>query len=117
MDVTKIAWDEIPEEDFGNGIYRKVLHGTNITLAYIRLKPGSVVKTHNHPNEQVTSVLRGGIKVEIDGEEFEVKQGETIVIPPDLPHRVTSVEASLVLDAFSPPRNDWKEGVDAYLRS
>jgi ribosomal protein L16 Arg81 hydroxylase len=45
-----------------------------------------------------------------------VKAGEVLVIPPHLPHTAVALEDTLDVDIFSPPRQDWIDGSDAYLR-
>lgn len=116
MSPNLISWESVEEETLQPGITRKVVHGVNITVAQIGLKEGSVVPSHAHHNEQISSVIRGAIKVETDTEEFTVEAGNLITLPPNIPHKVTALKDSLVLDTFSPPRKDWQEGNDSYLR-
>jgi quercetin dioxygenase-like cupin family protein len=67
-------------------------------------------------NEQVSMVESGALKFFIDGREEIVRAGEVLTIPPHAPHAVEVLEDSVVVDVFSPPRDDWKRGDDAYLR-
>ena len=71
---------------------------------------------HSHVNEQVTNVLSGRLLVRVGGEEQEVVAGETVLLPANVPHEVVALEDSVVLDVFSPVREDWVRGDDAYLR-
>jgi quercetin dioxygenase-like cupin family protein len=45
-----------------------------------------------------------------------VRAGEVLCIPPDVPHEALALEDTVDLDVFNPPRRDWIEGTDAYLR-
>lgn len=100
----------------GNGISRKVIYSKNITLARIYLDGGKTVPEHSHNSEQISYVMEGRLRFEIGGKISEAVEGDIIVIPPEIPHRVTAMEASVVMDTFSPPRKDWMDGKDDYLR-
>lgn len=97
-------------------ITRKVIHGGNLTVARLELRQYAVVTEHSHVNEQITMVERGALKFFIDGREQIVKAGEVLTIPPHTPHGVEAIEDTVVTDVFSPAREDWLRGDDAYLR-
>jgi quercetin dioxygenase-like cupin family protein len=75
-----------------------------------------VVPRHDHPNEQVANVVSGRLRFVVGDEEVVVAAGESISLPGGVPHEVEALEDSLVLDVFSPVREDWVRGDDAYLR-
>lgn len=110
------SWDNIEKEKLQPGLFRKVIHGTNITIAQISIDKGIVVPSHKHHNEQISSVMKGSIRVKTDTGEYTLNQGELLVIPPNVPHKVTALEDTMVLDTFSPAREDWEKGDDSYLR-
>ena len=88
-------------------------------ITHIYLKEGGVVPKHGHKNEQITYVLEGALKFllrEDQQEEVIVQAGEVLVIPPHLPHSAVALEDTLDVDIFNPPREDWLDGSDAYLR-
>lgn len=85
-------------------------------LARIILRKGSIVPTHSHDNEQITYVLEGALKFVIEGKELIVRGGEILVIPSNVPHSAEALEDTVDLDIFCPPRADWINGTDAYLR-
>lgn len=89
-------------------IVRILTDGDNITLVEVDLEPGSVVPMHTHVNEQSGTLMSGRMKFEIGDETFEVKPGDAWMIPSGVPHEVTTIEKSLVIEAFSPPREDWR---------
>jgi quercetin dioxygenase-like cupin family protein len=109
-------WDDVPVESLHEGIGRQAIHTEKMTLARIHLRQGVVVPRHEHENEQVAMVLEGRMRFDVDDEEIDVGPGESIVFGPNVPHRAEALEDSLVLDVFSPVREDWIRGDDAYLR-
>jgi quercetin dioxygenase-like cupin family protein len=109
-------WHAEPVEELSPTIGRQAVHTAHLTVARILLAEGAVVPTHAHENEQVATVLAGRLRFVVGDEEVEAGPGESVVIPPHVPHEVTALEESVALDVFSPPREDWIRGDDAYLR-
>jgi quercetin dioxygenase-like cupin family protein len=109
-------WTTVPEERMNPLVTRQVMHAEKITLARIRLGKGAVVPLHSHVNEQITMMESGKLRFVIDGRETIVSGGEILQIPPDAPHMVEALEDSVATDLFSPVREDWIRGDDAYLR-
>ena len=85
-------------------------------LARIILRKGSSVPLHSHENEQITYVLGGALKFVVQGKVLIVRSGEILVIPSNLPHSAEALEDTVDLDILCPPRADWINGTDAYLR-
>jgi quercetin dioxygenase-like cupin family protein len=111
------CWDSVPVESLNPLIGRQVLHCETMTMARIYLKKGACVPAHSHVNEQISTTLAGKLRFVIGGEEVILEAGESIVIPPNVPHLVDALEDSVALDVFSPAREDWIRGDDAYLRN
>src|SRR5579863_3449 len=109
-------WNAIAEEKMNPLLSRRVIHTEQLTIARLWLGKGSVVPLHSHVNQQVTMLQSGALEFEIAGERFVLKAGEVLVIPPNLPHRVVALEESTATDLFTPAREDWIRGDDAYLR-
>jgi quercetin dioxygenase-like cupin family protein len=115
--VSVHRWEESGFEQLTSSISRQAAHGETMTVARFRLRKGTIVEQHQHVNEQIATVLSGRMKFVLgDGSEHVVDAGETIVLPPNVPHAAEVLEDSEVLDAFSPVREDWIRGEDAYLR-
>jgi quercetin dioxygenase-like cupin family protein len=112
-------WDDIPLEKLTGDISRRLITGENMMIAHVYLDKGAVVPEHSHHNEQITYVLKGALKFLL-GEDQEteviVRAGEVLTIPPNLPHSAVALEDTLDVDVFNPPRQDWLDGSDAYLR-
>jgi len=115
--MERYNWREIPEEKLSDLLSRQVIHSPGSTIARISLKKGAVVPLHSHVNEQVTMLASGALEFEMAGEKFVVRSGDVVVIPPAAPHRVEALEDSLATDLFTPAREDWIRGDDAYLRN
>ena len=118
-ELKKYRWDDMPVEDLNPGLGRRLITGDRVMLAHVYLTEGTVVPQHEHDNEQITYILEGALEFAFgaDGEDVHtVRAGEAIVIPSDVPHRAVALEDTLDVDVFSPPRQDWLDGTDAYLR-
>ncbi len=109
-------WSRIEREQLTPLVARQVIHGEKLTLARIFLSRGAVVPEHRHENEQVSVIEKGRLLFTIDGEEQVVSAGQVMRIPPHASHAVEALEDSVALDLFSPRRDDWIRGDDAYLR-
>ncbi len=113
-------WDDIPIEQLNPLIGRQFLVGTNVMIARVLLKQGAIVPLHHHHNEQVTYIIEGALKfilkTETGDQEVTVRAGEVLCIPPNLPHEAHAIEDTVNLDIFNPPRQDWIDRDDAYLR-
>jgi quercetin dioxygenase-like cupin family protein len=116
-ETTLERWVDIPEELLNPDISRKMIVGQNEMLARLALKKGSVVPAHRHVSEQISSVLSGALVFKMDRKEITVREGEVLVIPPDVVHSVVALEDTVAVDAFSPIRTDWLSGDDSYLRT
>ena len=109
-------WNTIETEAMNPHLSRKVIHVQNLTLARIELRKGAVVPEHSHVNEQVSMIETGALLFVMNGSKQVVRAGECLAIPPREPHRVEALEDSVAVDVFSPAREDWIRGDDAYLR-
>ena len=112
-------WDDIPKERLNDLLERRLVTGDRIMVAHVYLKKGCVVPRHFHENEQVSYVLEGALRFwigEREEEERLVRAGEVLHLPSNLPHKAEALEDSLSVDIFSPPRQDWLDGTDSYLR-
>jgi len=122
MPVTKCTfyrWDDMPREQVSDTLDRKLITGERMMLAHVYLKKGCLVPQHQHDNEQLTYILQGALHfwlgVDRD-EEIIVRGGEVLHIPSNVPHEAVALEDTLDVDVFSPPRQDWLDKTDAYLR-
>ena len=110
------TWESVPLETMSDLISRKVITGEKAMVAQVFLKKGAVVPEHHHESEQITYIMSGALKFELEGREVVVHAGEVLHIPSNVPHRAVAMEDTLDVDIFSPIREDWLNHDDAYLR-
>jgi quercetin dioxygenase-like cupin family protein len=117
--VTHHRWADIPKERLSDVLDRKLITGDRMMLAHVYLKKGAVVPQHSHENEQITYILEGGLRFWIGADEsqvIDVLASEVLHIPSNVPHKAEALEDTLDVDVFSPPRQDWLDKTDDYLR-
>jgi quercetin dioxygenase-like cupin family protein len=118
-DATHYRWADLPAEPLKGGLTRRLITGKRLMIAHVHFDKGVEVPMHSHDNEQVTYILEGALHFWLGptGErEVTVRSGEVLVIPSNLEHRALALEDTLDMDVFNPPRQDWLDGSDAYLR-
>jgi quercetin dioxygenase-like cupin family protein len=112
-------WDDMPKERVSDLLERRLITGERMMLAHVYLDKGCIVPRHSHENEQITYILKGALHFwlgEDEQEEMVVRAGEVLLIPSNLPHKAEALEDTLDVDIFSPPRQDWLDKTDDYLR-
>lgn len=111
-------WDDMPKERVSDLLSRRLITGKNMMLAHVYLEKGCIVPQHSHENEQLTYILEGALRFWIGADEKEVvvRSGEVLVIPSNVLHKAEAIEDTLDVDIFSPPRQDWLDKTDDYLR-
>ncbi len=115
-ELRHIPWSSVEVEALNPLLGRHFVVGQNVMLARVLLKKGCLVPEHSHHNEQITYVLEGALKFGIDGKVIVVNAGEVLTIPPNMPHWAEALADTVDLDIFNPPRADWINKTDAYLR-
>jgi quercetin dioxygenase-like cupin family protein len=119
LEAIRYRWEDIPKEDLKPDLSRRLISTDRMMLAQVYLQKGCVVPTHAHENEQLTYILEGVLRFWLgEGESVvvDVAAGEVLHIPSNLPHKAEALETTLDVDIFCPPRQDWLDGSDAYLR-
>lgn len=111
-----VRWEDIPVEQVNDLLQRQLVVGTQTMIARILLKKDCVVPLHSHHNEQVSFIESGALHFTVGGKELIVRQGEFLCIPPNVPHTAVALEDTVDIDFFVPPRQDWLDKTDQYLR-
>jgi len=111
-------WDEVPREELHERLSRRLITGDQVMLAHVYLKQGCVVPKHSHENEQFTYILEGALRFLVgeEADEIVVRAGEVLHLPANVPHEARALEDTLDVDIFYPPREDWLNKTDVYLR-
>lgn len=86
---------------------RNLVVGKETMLCEFHLQQGKVLPLHHHPQEQTGYLVSGRLLFEIDGEEIEMKVGDSWSIGCDVVHKVTVLETAVVIEAFTPVREDF----------
>jgi quercetin dioxygenase-like cupin family protein len=117
--VTFYRWEDMPREQVSDMLARRLITGDRMMLAHVYLKKGAIVPRHSHENEQLTYILEGGLRFWIGPDEsqvFDVLPGEVLHIPSMVLHKAEALADTVDVDIFSPPRQDWLDKTDNYLR-
>src|SRR5688572_9206419 len=88
------TWNRIEREQLSTALSRQVIHTEKLTIARLHLAKGAIVPRHSHSNEQVTMLERGKLLFSMDDAETVLEAGQTLQIPPHMPHRVEALEES-----------------------
>ena len=118
--IKKINWDEVEVEQVNPKMKRQLIYGEKVMVARIQFEDGSKVPLHHHENEQITQVVSGKMRFwfgEDKSEIVDLGPGDTIVIPENLPHEAITIGSVVEIDIFAPPREDWLNGTDDYLKN
>jgi quercetin dioxygenase-like cupin family protein len=115
--ATLYRWNEIEPEQLNPLLTRQFVTGKLAMFARVVLAKDCIVPRHSHPNEQITFITEGALRFDYDdGTSHTVRAGEILVIPGNLPHSATALEDTIDFDIFAPPRQDWIDRDDSYLR-
>jgi len=117
--VSFYRWNDMPKEKVSDVLDRRLITGDKVMLTHVYLKKGAIVPQHNHHNEQMTYILEGGLRFwigEDESEVIDVRAGEVLHIPSLVKHKAEALEDTVDVDIFSPPRQDWLDKTDDYLR-
>jgi quercetin dioxygenase-like cupin family protein len=117
--ATLHAWEKMPRERLTDKLERRIITADRMMITHVYLKKGCIVPRHHHDNEQITYILDGALRFTLgeNGEKVvDVHSGEVLCIPSNLPHSAEALEDTVDVDIFDPPRRDWLDGTDLYLR-
>ncbi len=90
------------------GYRARLVHSGRMTFSYVDVDAGASFAEHDHPHEQVIHLLDGEFELTIDGETRRMTTGEVAIVPPSARHRGTALTPCRILDAFAPPREDYR---------
>jgi quercetin dioxygenase-like cupin family protein len=109
-DMSFVKTGDAPSFTPEPGMKRQVLaHSDQLMLVRHYFEQGWVGARHSHPHHQLVYVVRGAIRVDVDGRVFDVRGGDSFVVDGAVEHQASALEASEVLDVFTPMREDYRE--------
>lgn len=100
--------DHLPLKELATGINGKYVHGSAMTFGYVTIKAGSILPEHHHIHEQITFVVEGELEMTIGTETFTLTTGSAQVISSDVLHSAVARKDCIVVDVFSPVRDDYR---------
>ena len=107
-DLVVVKVDAAPESKPEPGLTRKVMaYNDKLFLAEHRMVKGWVGSVHSHPHDQVVYIVRGHLRVSCQGKTFEIRSGDSFVVRGGVEHGASAVEDSVVVDVFTPCREDY----------
>lgn len=99
---------EVESVNSDPGVHRKVLaYNNEMMMCEIRFSKGAVGAVHAHPHLQTTYVVSGSFEFTIGEEKRVVRAGDSLLMPPDVPHGTIALEDGVLVDVFSPMRDDF----------
>jgi quercetin dioxygenase-like cupin family protein len=103
-------WDTVAVEQLTDSIKRRMIVGTNEMLVRWEFTKGAVAARHSHPHEQIVVMVHGKLRLIVGDAETIMGNDDIVVIPPNTPHEAYALEDTVVIDVFSPPREDFLTG-------
>jgi quercetin dioxygenase-like cupin family protein len=117
--LEKVNWDNVLVEQVNASMQRRMLWGEKLMIAKMKFRDGFIVPLHHHVHEQVTQVIFGQMRFwfgENKEQVMDLYPGDVVVIPSNLPHEALMIGDVEEIDTWSPPRQDWIDKTDDYLR-
>jgi quercetin dioxygenase-like cupin family protein len=106
-DVIRVS--EVEPVEMVPGVWRRTLSwGERLMVVHVTLEEGTVVPAHRHPHEQITYIVEGELSMDVEGRTYVLRAGDSLLFPADVEHGATALQHTLVIDTFSPPREDYK---------
>ena len=103
-----VKFSDVEETELGEGVTRKILaSGGDMMTVQFAFEKGAVGTPHTHVHEQVGYVLQGRFELTLGGEETIIEAGDTYYVPSNVVHGVVALEAGVLLDVFTPQRQDF----------
>jgi len=91
------------------GVIRRTLaDGQSMMLCEFRFDAHVTIPIHTHPHEQVGYLVEGHVEMNIDGKKYELVKGDSYSTASNVPHGVYTLEPSVIIDTFCPPREDYR---------
>jgi len=107
IDVVRAA--DVEPVEMVPGVWRRTLSwGERLMVVQTTLEEGAVVLVHRHPHEQITYVVEGELSMQVEGRTHVLGAGDSLLFPADVEHGATALQRTLVVDTFSPPREEYK---------
>lgn len=98
----------LPSREFFPGFSGKMVHGSQMSLAFWEVEAGAEVPQHQHPHEQIMHVQEGRFSFTLEGKTREYGPGDIVLIPSGAVHSGKALTACRIMDIFSPVREEYR---------
>ena len=107
---THIHSSDVPIEPLPNGKRRQILgYDCNLMMVKVYFDEGGIGERHSHPHQQITYVVSGSFEVEVDGKREILEAGDCFIVPSNAMHSAKCLKEGVLIDTFSPLREDFLE--------
>ena len=103
-----VKLDQLPVRQIFPGLNARLIHSDRVSHSWVDVDAGASFPEHQHPHEQIVTVLSGQLELVVDGVAHTLRPGVVFVIPPNVRHSGGSTTGCRVLDAFAPVREDYR---------
>ncbi|HWI19639.1 MAG TPA: cupin domain-containing protein [Vicinamibacterales bacterium] len=100
--------ERLPVRELFPGLRARLIHSERVSHSWVDVDPGATFPEHQHPHEQIVSVLAGELELVVEGVSHRLTPGLVFVIPPNVRHSGGSKLGARVLDTFAPVREDYR---------
>ena len=101
---------DVPHEEIAPGVTRQIMgYMSNLMVIRVHFGNDTSFPIHSHPHQQITHIIEGKFKVYIDGRTEVLGPGDSYIVPENTPHAVESLGSGVLIDVFSPRRDDFLE--------
>jgi quercetin dioxygenase-like cupin family protein len=105
--MSYFRFDDLPTKEIIPGFQARLIHTEQQTISLVETQAGSILPAHSHVHEQVSQVLQGEFEMTVEGETRVCKKGDVVVIPSNAVHSGRALTDCLILDTFTPVREDY----------
>ncbi len=93
----------------GPGITRRtVTSGARLMLVEVTFDAEVVVSEHTHQQDKTGYLNSGRMRLDVGEESRELSPGDAWLTPAGVPHKALTLEPCVIVEAFSPPREEWR---------
>jgi quercetin dioxygenase-like cupin family protein len=104
-----VRWSDVEPVEMVPGLDRRTLAcSERLMIAEFRAAPGAEVPMHTHPHDQAGYVVSGEMELTIDDHTERCGPGDSYTLPGGVPHGARFLSESVIIDCFSPPREDYR---------
>lgn len=105
---TTIESETVPTEEMFPGFSRQTLvHNEDLMLCLFTWRKGATLSEHSHPHRQAGFVISGAVELTVSGQRYITRKGCSYIIQANEPHSAIALEDSVVIDAFTPCRDEY----------